>query len=365
MPPLNQILFNGNGYQITIVLLMYGMWNLDIFRYVLPPFCVSSHLKLTHIALLGYISVLYPLCLIVLSWVCVELHDRNFRPLVLLWRPLHRCFVWLRRGWDARNDIIDVFAAFLLLSYGKLMYQSVFLIRTCPTVVRAVSGNLSTSALGGIDFSPCGSNHFLLAIPAGIVGLLACVLVSSLVLYPIRPFRVCLSRCKLDWPSVSIFMEKYHSCYRDGLHGGRDMRSFSGLYFIVRILSYFYDPCSTIVSPWAHEAFLFVSTATIIALVKPYKKMYMNVLDVLLLLHSALLCLILSSGYSSVKGIILFIIILIPAVVFWVWLTLKVLLKMWKSSKCRGAVEVPLRDCLLYTSPSPRDATLSRMPSSA
>ena len=25
----------------------------------------------------------------------------------------------------------------------------------------------------------------------------------------------------------------------------------------------------------------------------------------------------------------------------------------------------PLRDCLLYTSPSPRDATLSRMPSSA
>ena len=27
--------------------------------------------------------------------------------------------------------------------------------------------------------------------------------------------------------------------------------------------------------------------------------------------------------------------------------------------------EVPLCDCLLYTSPSPRDATLSRMPSSA
>ena len=37
---------------------------------------------------------------------------------------------------------------------------------------------------------------------------------------------------------------------------------------------------------------------------------------------------------------------------------------------CQGAefvdgVVVPTDDCLLYTSPSPRDATLSRMPSSA
>ena len=30
-----------------------------------------------------------------------------------------------------------------------------------------------------------------------------------------------------------------------------------------------------------------------------------------------------------------------------------------------GDVEAQLNDCLLYTSPSPRDATLSRMPSSA
>ena len=30
-----------------------------------------------------------------------------------------------------------------------------------------------------------------------------------------------------------------------------------------------------------------------------------------------------------------------------------------------GTIEILCRDCLLYTSPSPRDATLSRMPSSA
>ena len=34
-------------------------------------------------------------------------------------------------------------------------------------------------------------------------------------------------------------------------------------------------------------------------------------------------------------------------------------------AKKRGVVKLLLRRCLLYTSPSPRDATLSRMPSSA
>ena len=40
---------------------------LDNFKYILPPFCLSSHLKQTHIALFGYISVVYPLCLIIMN----------------------------------------------------------------------------------------------------------------------------------------------------------------------------------------------------------------------------------------------------------------------------------------------------------
>ena len=36
-----------------------------------------------------------------------------------------------------------------------------------------------------------------------------------------------------------------------------------------------------------------------------------------------------------------------------------------KTKKDGALIITPTRDCLLYTSPSPRDATLSRMPSSA
>ena len=79
--------------------------------YRVPLFLIYEFVSVTL-----YISVVYPLFLIFLTWVCIELHGRNFRPLVWLWRPFHRCFVRLRRRWDTKSDIIDVFITFVLLS---------------------------------------------------------------------------------------------------------------------------------------------------------------------------------------------------------------------------------------------------------
>ena len=112
------------------------MWNLDFFRYAVSPFCISSKLTIIHIILIGYISVIYPLCLIVITWICVEVHGHNFQPLVWLWRPFHRCFVKLRREWDTKNDNIDVFCTFLLLSYTKLVSQTWNLV-LCQLLLKA------------------------------------------------------------------------------------------------------------------------------------------------------------------------------------------------------------------------------------
>ena len=110
-----------------VILSICDVWNLRFFRYFMPSFCISSRLKPIHVAFLGYISIFYPLCLIILTWVCVEVHDRNFRPIVWLWRPFRRCFIHLRRGWNTKNDIIGVFASFFLLSFSKGLYQVVLL----------------------------------------------------------------------------------------------------------------------------------------------------------------------------------------------------------------------------------------------
>ena len=43
---------------------------------------------------------------------------------------------------------------------------------------------------------------------------------------------------------MNIFVEKVHNCYRNGLDGGRDLRSFSGLYFFLRMAVFLFGPLS-------------------------------------------------------------------------------------------------------------------------
>ena len=336
-PPVDYI-----GYRLkyvrVVIILLYGMWNLDFLKYILPPFCLSSHLKQTHVILFGYISVVYPLCLIIITSLCVELHGRNVAPIVKFWRPFHKYLVRLRKEWDVRSDIIDVFATFLLLSCSKLMYQSLFLMYYQDVIkANSESGDVSIAVVAGNDVtSPCGSvQHLVFAIPASFVLCLALLLILLLILHPFKWFRdhCCFSRCGLlNCTSVNIFVEKFHSCYRNGLDGGRDMRSFSGLYFVLRVLSCLYFMTYRFLPEWTYETILFTSAAMLISLVQPYKKMYMNVLNSLLLALLAMLCHLLSTSpdYSAIRDIEVFTICLIPGIVFWLYLVFKLVLKLWK-----------------------------------
>ena len=44
----------------TILALSYGIWTLDFFRFVIPPFCVSPNLKIIHAFYLQNVSTIFP-----------------------------------------------------------------------------------------------------------------------------------------------------------------------------------------------------------------------------------------------------------------------------------------------------------------
>ena len=58
-----------------LILVIYDMWNLHFFHSLVPPFCISSKQKQFHFGLLGYISIFYPLVLILLTWLFIEFHN--------------------------------------------------------------------------------------------------------------------------------------------------------------------------------------------------------------------------------------------------------------------------------------------------
>jgi hypothetical protein len=97
-------------------------------------------------------------------------------------------------------------------------------------------------------------------------------------------------------------MDKVCSCYKDGLNGGRDMRCFAGLYFILRIAGYLCVMLSHLTKPFLHinrwlaiGTMLFFATFTI-TIARPYRKVYMNYWDIAILSHLIILIFVISSG---------------------------------------------------------------------
>ena len=310
-----------------VVLLFFGLWNLDFVRYIVPPFCVSRILRPSHIEWLDFLSIFYLLFLVFLTWLLIELHGRNFRPLVWLWKPFHKCFVKFQRKWDTRNDIIDVFASLFLLFYVKILYLGSVLY-TCYPITYTINGLKHNKCVDIDGHLPRGMLSFF-AIPFVIIFNILPTLL--LILYPFKLFRKCLSKCRLDKLFVTIFVEKFHGCYRDGLNGGRDMRSFSGMYLLMILLLAnvgFLNFKELKISHWLFTTFIVLIFVLLTAFLRPYKKTYMTILDTLLLTHFAVVCLLLSRNYFSGEETQIFIILLLPAGAFGFFIIFKLVLNL-------------------------------------
>ena len=303
---LNMILHDEKGdlrSMSKIFLTFYGVFNLEFFRHVINPFCISNELTSIHVVLLGYISAFYPFLLITLTWICVNLHDRNFQPLVILWKQFHRNFAQLHRKLVAKSDITDVFASFFLLSYTKVIYQTLLMLSTQKIFnFSLISHSIHYSYVLSVDANIVSGtvkyvSIFIMTIIVFIVFNIFPLLL--IILYPFQKFRCILSKLRLNTIAINHFVEKFHYCYRDGLDGGRDMRSFAGSHMLLRIVIVsvvllFYNIFHF--QLWFLRGITFSITAMLVALCKPYKKTYANILDTVFLIYLAIFCQILSSN---------------------------------------------------------------------
>ena len=73
---------------IKIITSISGPVNLDFFRLVYPPFCLHPKANVFAILSLDYLVALYPFLLIFLTYLLVTAHDKRYRLVVWMWRPL-------------------------------------------------------------------------------------------------------------------------------------------------------------------------------------------------------------------------------------------------------------------------------------
>ena len=250
---------------------LYGLWNLNFFTTLIPPICLP-HRGVISIISLTYFIALYPLLVLIVLYILIELHSRNFRVLVWLWKPFRLGYKRFQKQWNIRHSVVDAFATFFLLSYVKLMFISLDLV--APSRIWSKNGNvveITTYFDANTEVYP-GSPRTLALIVS--VFILMCIPTFLLLLYPCRFCQKFLTRCNcLHFQFLRFLMDSFLGSYKDGTNGTRDCRYFAFLFLITRIaitleyvLAYFNF----------HIAVLLTCCllATLIAVAQPYNKKY-------------------------------------------------------------------------------------------
>ena len=262
-----------------IFLTFYSVWNLDFFHSVILPFCSL------HVLAMQYMPAFYPLLLIIVTYILIELHDRNVRVLVWMWRPFHRCLApfWGRLRWNPKASIVSTFATFLTLAYNKITIASWKLLGELK--VTDIRGNSSYYLMLAPTVPYFGTEHLPFAILA-IVVLSTFIALPSLLLiaYPTITFQKMLGCLKIRWQALHIFADVFQGCYKNRTDGKNDYRYFAAFYFILRIIilliNFYNNPRKT---GWAISVAVLIIGSLLFALLRPYKKNWLNILDSVLL----------------------------------------------------------------------------------
>ena len=218
---------------IAVLTSIAGILNLDFFRLVYEPFCLHPNMTTLHVQALDYAIAVYPLLLIVLTYMMVSLHDSNFKPVVWLWKPFRWLLKHFKQQWNVRTSLIDVFASFIFLSTSRLLTASLNVL--VPTYVYFFHNETATRPtmkhylFNAPTVEYFGREHFPIALLALTLLVLLVVLPMLLLfLYPLRCFQRLLNRLHLNSHVLRTFMDVFQGTFKDGTNGTRDYRSFSG-----------------------------------------------------------------------------------------------------------------------------------------
>lgn len=284
-----------------LLLAPYCIWNLDFFVFN-KGICLSPHLTNVGGLLLQYLLAFYPMALILLSYISIELYDRNFKPLVCLWSPFRTCLIKFRRSWQPKTSIIDAFATVLMLSYTKITFTTISLLT--PARPYYVHHRNSSLVPGDLLFYFDPQYHYLqglhlvlglLALGIGVVFVITPPL--FLFLYPTKVFQRCLNKSRRSWQALHTFADAFHGCFKNRTNNNHDYRYFAGLYFVLRIvILLIYVIELQLYLQLLLQQILCILAVLLFALVKPYKEAFFNKVD---LVFFTLLSLMNIFGFSN------------------------------------------------------------------
>ena len=269
---------------------VYAIWNLDFFRALMPGICLR--LTTLQVLALDYLIAVYPMLLMVIAYTLVELHGYGFRPVLLVWRPLHYFFVRFRREWNIQTSIVDAFVTFFILSTTKLFNVSFHLL--IPALLHNVNGDIIEIYLySNPHLEYMRGKHLPYALLAlTVIGLFIILPLSLFVFSSFRCVQNCFEQCRMRIHVLEEFLHAFQQYYKDGTNGTMDCRWYAAYYILVNLGLYLLFSFALTAILNLFLIIYFILLALIVLLVEPYKEEYAfyNVLDCVQYLWLAIFC---------------------------------------------------------------------------
>ena len=219
---------------IRICAFITEFWSLNFCKTIIPPFCISDKLTELHVMFLNCVGAIYPLLIAITSLILIHLHSRQYKVIVILFKPLGFVLKLTNGKAITSGAVIHTFASFLFLSSTKMFFVFMTIIEPIQ-VFSSISGSVYKKVLDNDPSIEFYSHEHLLYFLLVLIQCLSLVFLPSLLLflYPTRLYRwisqFISARKQL---AITTFVEALNHGFKDGLNGTRDYRAFAGFLIV-------------------------------------------------------------------------------------------------------------------------------------
>lgn len=263
---------------------LYGIFNLDSFSALVPPFCIANNLNTLDILSLNYIVALSPLVMIFIMLVSIKLLGNRCL------RCCARCRISTAPRCRISTAPMMAFASFLLLSYNKLTLTSTLILSEVSlfTSSGAVSDSVRVYSAGNYS-STDYTFATRYAIMAYLFLLIPILLPIVLFGYPLHFIERIVNEVPFlqnHYPAdkINIFLDTFQGDFKN------NRRFFASFYFLFRlVVAVEYIVAVSDVIQLTLELGTCVIMIFVIASLRPYKRPFLNYLDMLMFTNMAIL----------------------------------------------------------------------------
>ena len=171
----------------------------------------------------------------------VQLYDHNFKLLVWPWKLLSVFLKPLRRRWNVKTSLVDVFASFIYLSSARLLVTSMNFLIPIRAYQQESQGHMSLEKTYLLFNTPLVEYFRKSHLPYGIVAITMSFMfyflpMILLFVYPFAWFQQILNKIGFNSLTLRTFVEVFQGHFKDGTNNTRDYRYFSGFLLLFPLL---------------------------------------------------------------------------------------------------------------------------------